>query len=1263
SCYPIPADFDAATIPIGRPVGDRRVYLLDRYSGAVPLGVAGELCVGGPSVARGYLGRPELTAERFVPDPFSGEPGARLYRSGDRVKWRADGLLEFVGRVDFQVKVRGFRVEPGEVEAILASHPRVREAAVVVRADTAGAKALVGYAVAPEDTGAELRGWLRERMPEYMVPSAVVVLEAMPLTPHGKVDRRALPAPGAAGDDESYVAPRTPTEELLAGIWSGVLGVERVGAGDGFFDRGGHSLLATRVVSRVREAFGAELPLRALFEAPTLAALAERVDAAVREGRGTDAPPIVRVPRDRPLPLSFAQQRLWFIDQLEPGTAVYNIPTALRVRGALDAGVLRRALAEVVRRHEPLRTVFAKTDGRAVQVILPPGAAVLPEVDLRGLAPEHREALLRRLADEEAVRPFDLARGPLLRASVVRTGDDEWGVLLNMHHVVSDAWSMDVLVREVTALYEAFAAGRPSPLPELQVQYADYAVWQRAWLSGAVLEAQIGYWKERLSGVPPLLELPTDHPRAPGQSPRAESHTFSLSLEVSQGLRSLSRREGTTLFMTVLSAWQAMLGRWSGQEEVVVGTPIAGRTRRETEGLIGFFVNMLALRAELGGDPTWSELLRRVREGALGAYDHQELPFERLVEELEVERSLTHSPLFQTTFALKRTGGNDERLRLGELALEPFGGGERVAKFDLDLMFVEAGEGLTGALVYRAALFEAATMARLAGHLESVLEAMVADPRRRQSQLSLLRGAERAQVLKAWNATAAAYPHGRCVHELFGEQAARTPDAVALVSGGERVTYAELDRRSRRLAAALRWRGVGPEARVGVCMSRTPELVAALLAVLRAGGAYVPMDPGYPPERLRYMLADSGATLLLADDAAAERLGECGVEVMRPDAAANADGDATDAAAEPESLAYVVYTSGSTGTPKGVLGTHRGMVNRFAWMWSEYPFAADEVCCQKTSLAFVDSAWEIFGPLLAGVPSVLVPDEDARDPEALAGLLARHGVTRIVLVPSLLRALLDAHPRLGALCPRLRLVVASGEALSPELARRFAEAVPAATLLNLYGSSEVAADSTWHALGSTGGATGERVPIGRPIWNTRVYVVDAAMEPAPAGAAGELYVAGSGVARGYMGNPAATAERFVPDSFAGTPGERMYRTGDRARWTAGGELEYLGRTDQQVKVRGFRIELGEIDAALRAHPAVREAAVVARTDVRGDGRIAAYVVAEEGEDLSPAELRAHLGARLPDYMIPGAFAVLDSLPLTLSGKLDRRALPPPSWGE
>ncbi|HLL48663.1 MAG TPA: condensation domain-containing protein, partial [Longimicrobiaceae bacterium] len=676
------------------------LYVCDEAGGLLPAGVGGELWVGGAGVARGYLGRAELTAERFVPDPFSGEPGARLYRTGDRVRRRGHGELEFLGRLDEQVKIRGFRIEPGEIEAALLGQAGVREAVVRVREDVPGRKRLVAYVVAEEgvDLSAPvLKGRLQTKLPEHMVPGAFVVLDRLPLNANGKVDRRALPAP-EQGAGAAYVPPRTATEEVLAGIWAEVLEVERMGVEEGFFELGGHSLLATQVVSRARRAFGVEVPLRALFEASTVAELAARIEALRSEG-ASPAPPIERVPRTGPLPLSFAQQRLWLVDRIEPDSPAYVMPAVLRLRGPLDVGALRTGLDALVRRHETLRTVFAEREGGPVQLVLPPARVPLPVLDLRPVPGARREAEAERQVGAESLRPFDLARGPLLRAALLRLGEDDHVLCFTLHHIVSDGWSMGVLVREVSTLYDAARRGGTARLPEMPVQYADYAVWQRAWLRGDVLEAQIAYWRERFAGAPPLLEIPTDRPRAQGQSPRAASRGLVLSPALSKRLRALSRHEGTTLFMTLLASWQVLLGRYAGQEDVVVGSPIAGRNRRETEGLIGFFVNMLALRADLGGDPTWRELLDRVRETALGAYAHQDLPFERLVEELGVERSLTHPPVFQVTFALNRSGGRDERLVLGALETEPFGGGEAAAKFELDLTIVDAGGQLAAGLV------------------------------------------------------------------------------------------------------------------------------------------------------------------------------------------------------------------------------------------------------------------------------------------------------------------------------------------------------------------------------------------------------------------------------------------------------------------------------------------------------------------------------------------------------------------------------------
>jgi amino acid adenylation domain-containing protein len=1036
-------------------------------------------------------------------------------------------------------------------------------------------------------------------------------------------------------------------------------------------------------------------------ELPELSAAKRALIEARLRGRVRSSGIVPRAHRDG-APLSFAQERLWFIDRLEPGSAVYNVPMTRRIGGALDAAVLERALGEIVRRHEALRTTFREVDGSPVQVIAPFGGFTLPVEDLSGLGEADREVEVERRATEEAMRPFDLAAGPLFRAALLRLDEESHVLLLSMHHIVSDGWSVEVLDRELLALHAAYREGRESPLPELGVQYADYALWQRERLRGEMLERQLSYWRERLAGAPELVELPTDHPRPAVQTFRGASERIALPGDMLERLRALGRSEGATLFMVVLSAFQALLSKYAGSEDIVVGSSIAGRTRDEVAGLIGFFVNTLVLRTDLGGDPSFREVLGRVREVTLGAYEHQELPFEKLVAELQPERSLSHSPLFQVSFTLDdmEESGSGAAESSTELSTESSTGsstgpsteggdpGLAVAKFDLTLGVTAKRGGLLGELNYRTDLFERGTIVRMLGHLGRVLEQVAADADVRLSRLELLGEAERALVLEEWNRTEAEYPADRCIHELFEAQAARAPGAVAVRFEEESLTYAELNARANRLAHHLRGRGVGPEVRVAVLMERSLELVVSLLAVLKAGGAYLPLDPRQPVERLAYMLADSAPAVVLTQRELRDRVEKAGVPVLEIDADEPewADHPATDPAIEaltPAHLAYVVYTSGSTGRPKGVLGTHRATVNRLAWGWEAYPYGPGEVVAQKTAIGFVDAVAEIFAPLLAGVPLAIIGDDAAREPERLMDALAAQGCTRIVLVPSLLRAMLEAAPELGARLPALRTWVCSGERLDAELCRAFGRAVPDAVLVNLYGSSEVAADVTCfdtRALGEDDGA----VPIGRPIANTRIYVLDGALHPVPAGVPGEVCVGGDGVARGYLARPGLTAERFVPDPFAARPGARMYRMGDRARWREESAevrecvsaevnpavphsrtdalthsrtafLEYLGRLDAQVKVRGVRIEPGEIEAVLRRHPAVEECAVVARTDAAGDTRLVAYVVGAAEADA----LRGHVGRSLPDYMVPGAFVSLDALPLTPNGKLDRKALPAP----
>ncbi|HEV2734573.1 MAG TPA: amino acid adenylation domain-containing protein, partial [Longimicrobiaceae bacterium] len=869
----------AATVPIGRPTDNVRAYVLDAWGAPAGTGVPGELYLGGVQVARGYLGRPELTAETFLPDPFLPGSGARMYRTGDRVRRLATGELEFLGRVDQQVKVRGFRIESGEVEAALESHPAVRAAAVVLREDRPGDARLVGYVVAGEGetvASAALREHLAARLPEYMLPSAFVRLDALPLTPSGKTDRRALPAPEVS-EAAGFTAPRTPTEETLAGIFGEVLGAERVGVHDNFFELGGHSLLATRVVSRVLSALGVELPLRALFEAQTVAELAERIDAERRAGAGAALPPLVPVPREGPLPPSFAQRRLWFIDRLEPGSTAYNVPLPLRLRGALDARTLERAMGEVVRRHEALRTVFDEVDGEPVQTVRPAGALPLPVCDLCRLPEAAREAESGRLVRDDARRPFELRRGPLLRAALLRLAPDRHVLVLTMHHIVADGWSTGVLFRELAALYPAYLAGEASPLAEPEVQYADYAAWQRSWLEGDALERQLAWWRENLAGAPAVLDVPTDRPRRALPAARAASVGRRLGRETSERLRATARAAGATRHMALLAGLDVLLARWSGEEEVVVGTPTAGRTRREVEGLIGLFVNTLALRADVSGDPSFRELLGRVREGALGAYAHQDLPFERLVEALGPERSLSHAPLFQVVFSLEDGAGAIPSL--GGVEAEPFPAGTDGVKTDLDVVASEREGGLALTLTYREELWDASTVERVADAYAAILEAVAADPGRRILDLPLATEAERERVLREWSAGPSA-PAGGTLHGLFAEQAARTPHAVAVTSGSDALTYAALDRRAEAIARALRAAGVGREARVGLCVERSPEVVAGILGGLRAGGAYVPLDPAHPAERLAWMLEDSGATVLLTQERLRHLLPAFGGEVV-----------------------------------------------------------------------------------------------------------------------------------------------------------------------------------------------------------------------------------------------------------------------------------------------------------------------------------------------------------------------------------------------
>ena len=1238
-------------------------------------------------VARGYLNRPELTAERFVDDPFSEEPGARMYRTGDLGRWRPDGAIEYLGRNDFQVKIRGQRIELGEIEARLAELPQVREAVVLARQDSPGDQRLVAYWTARDegaagahdaaadaaDAGegeetrqqqevARLRDHLKSELPAYMVPSAFVKLEAMPLTPNGKVDRKALPAPDAeALVTHMYEAPQGPVEEVLAGIWQELLGVERVGRHDSFFDLGGHSLLAVQLLGRMRRDLGQEIQLRELFDAPTLAGVAGRLQQADEALTA----PLERADRTKDLSLSWAQQRLWFLEQLEDLGSAYHMPGVLRLQGELDREALQRTLDAILARHEALRTVFVcNVDGDPVQKILPEQPFALQYQDLSRLVGAEKEQARKALTEETLHRPFDLTQDILIRASLVKLAEQDHELNLCMHYIVSDGWSMGVLTRELAALYGAFSQGQENPLAELPIQYADYAHWQRQWLSGERLEQQVAYWKEELSGAPSLLELPTDHPRPQVQSFAGSMVPFELDEEVTQGLNALARRHGATLFMVLQAGFAVLLGRLSGQDDVVVGTPVANRRRSELEGLIGFFVNTLALRTRLNGQATVAELLGQVKERTLAGFGHQDVPFEQVVEAVQPERSMSHSPLFQVMLALQNNAEAELQLPGLTLGQEEFG--HDTTHFDLTLSLGEADGRLQGMVEYSTALFERETVERWLGHLKVLLSAMVADEACTLAQLPLLTELEREQVIRAFNATEAAYPKEALIHELFEQQVGRTPEAVAVRYEQEQLTYAQLNARANQLAHWLLDQGAGRGQCVAIVAPRGIPMLLGQLATLKAGGTYVPIDPAFPQERRLFMLQDCRAKVALSGDAAvqADDAAEAGQDVQWLDLGHALESVANPSAdnpgvpkAECAEAAYVMYTSGSTGKPKGVMAPHRG-VNRLVFANGYADITAEDVLAHFSNPAFDGSTFETWGALLNGARVVIVPQETVLDPVRFGQLLLAEGVTTMFMTIGLFHQYADA---LAEPLSRLKYLLTGGDVIEPNTIRRMLKYGAPENFMAAYGPTETTTFATTCRLNELIDEGSQKIPLGRPIGNTQVYILDGQGQPVPVGVTGEIHIGGDGVALGYLNRPELTAERFIPDPFSDELDARMYRTGDLGYWRADGLIEFVGRNDFQVKVRGFRIELGEIEARLGELPEVKEVVVLAREEQPGDKRLVAYWTSREDEQALPdvERLRDHLKAELPEYMVPSAFVKLQEMPLTPNGKVDRKALPAP----
>lgn len=1307
---------DAPSVAIGLPLANTVLAIVDRDLRPMPPGAFGELAIGGTGVARGYCGQPARTAERFVPDPFSDRPGARLYRTGDRVHQRPDGRLAFHGRGDQQIKLRGFRIELGEIETALRDHPAVRDAAVLLtqpgrpggepaQADRTQDGQLVACLVhgatdAPASTEA-LREHLGTRLPRYMLPARFVSIDRLPRTPNGKLDRgalAALPAVGAAVGSGRRAASRpatTATEKKLATIWQAVLAVETIGADDDFFaDVGGHSLLAAQILARIRQEIGVDLPLRVLFEAPTVARLAQRIDGeatdeqppenSAREGAGDTAsvdrseaavPPLVAMPRDQAarggsLPISFAQERLWFLEQYEPESAFYAMPVALRFVGRLEVDALRMALDQLVSRHEALRTVFHTVDGRPRPSIVSSAPVALPVDDLTEpdsneapapgalLAGERRETVNARLRADVA-RPFDLTQAPLLRARLLRLGAQDHVLLVTVHHIASDGWSTQVMVREVAALYRAalgLAALPEAPgdgvprsvpaLPALPLQYVDYAAWQRRLLTGPRLATDIAYWRRQLAGVP-ALELPTDRPRPAEQRFRGRTLRFEVPNHVKEALAAVGQEQGATLFMSLLAGFQALLARLSGQHDFCVGTPVANRPRVALEGMIGFFVNMLPLRADLADDPSFAQLVARSRDVVLAAHAHQRLPFERLVDELDLPRDLSRSPLFQVALILHPQPRRP--VALPGLAVEPVALDTGTAKFDLTLALTEDDAGLRGELEVASDLFSEATSRRFVQQLQRLLIAAAIRPELPISRLSLLAADERVRLLERWNETGRTIP-SLAVHRQIAAQAARAPERVAVCFGDRHLTYGDLWRQTQALADTLRAHGVGPEVMVGICLERSMTMLVAVLAVLEAGGAYLPLDPGYPAARLRLLVEDAGPHCLVSTESLAARLPRSGTIVVPGEpslagqsAAAAKPGAGEHAAPDPLQAAYILHTSGSTGRPKGVVVPHAALANFLASMAERPGLGAEDTLLAVTSLSFDISALELLLPLTVGARLVLAGREPRTDGHALRGLIDRHQPTAMQATPATWRLLLAT----GWTGRRGMAVLCGGEALPRQLADDLAER--ADRVWNLYGPTETTVWSAVHAIagaragmadadeGSEAGLDrgpdrspdrgrqrarfehgterSDPVAIGRPIANTRLYVLDTALEPVSVGVPGELYIGGDGVTRGYYARPGATAERFVPDPYR--QGMRLYRTGDRVRYRADGSLLFIDRLDRQVKVRGFRVELGEVETAVRRHPAVAEAAVVCLDDASGGHQLVACLRLEaDGASLS-----------------------------------------------
>ncbi|MBD2137716.1 amino acid adenylation domain-containing protein [Anabaena sp. FACHB-1237] len=1243
-------------VPIGKPIANTQLYILDRYFQPVPVGVPGELYIGGVGVCRGYLNRTELTNEKFISNLFG---TGKLYKTGDLTRYLADGNIEYLGRIDNQVKLRGFRIELGEIESALDSYPGIQQTVVIVRQDIPGNQRLVAY-LATEDKSLnieKLKDSLKKQLPEFMIPSAFIILENLPLSPNGKVDRKALPAPDLdLSKSKEFVPPQTPNQEIIADIFRTVLNLKSVGIYDSFFDLGGHSLLATQVISRLRKVFSVEISLKELFAYATISELSDRITSikqlatSLQNSIKTIAP----VSRNGNLTLSFAQERLWFLDQLEGASSTYNIPGILKITGNLQINILEKSLQEIVNRHEVLRTNFQAINGQPAQVINSENTWQLKIEDWTNI----NLAEIKKAIQKEIETPFNLATDNLLRVITAQINKDEFLLIVTMHHIISDGWSLGIFIQELSTLYQNYLQGKSSPLPNLTIQYADFATWQKQWLTGETLDQEIKYWQEQLTAAPSLLQLPTDKPRPSIMTFNGKSHNLKINPEITKKLENLSKKTGTTLFMTLLAIFATLLYRYSHQEDILIGSPIANRNRSEIEPLIGCFVNTLVLRTKFTENINFRELLNQVKETTLEAYDHQDVPFEQIVEAIKPERSLSHSPLFQVLFVLQNAPM--EKLELPGVNIEILPSHTSTAKFDLTLSMMEQDQELSCTWDYNSDLFDEKTITTMSNHFQKLITEIIVNSEQKINQIKILAEAEEKQLIEEYNNTKIKYPHQKCVHQLFTEQAEKTPDAIAIKFANQQLTYQELNQKANQLANYLQKLGVKPETLVGICIERSLEMVIALLGILKAGGAYVPIDPNYPTERIAYMLSDSNAELLLTQSSLLADFTEYQKTIVCLDQDwEKINQESTEniiSQVKPDNLAYVIYTSGSTGKPKGVQIQHQGLVNFLNTMKKQPGIKRKDVFNAVTTICFDIAGLELYLPLIVGAKVVITSREIATDGMRLLQHIQDEKITIMQATPATWQMLITAGLNKETLQKnkinknKIKMLC-GGEALTTQLSNQLLET--GGELWNLYGPTETTIWSMVKQVEKTDDVA--VISIGKPIANTQIYILDSYLNPVPIGVGGELHIGGDGLARGYLNRPELTAEKFIESPFSAN--QKIYKTGDLARYLPDGNIEYLGRIDHQVKIRGFRIELGEIEAVINDYLQINQSVVIAKADKLGNQNLVAYLLVKNDFELQ--ELRSYLKSKLPDYMIPNAFVVLESFPLTPNGKVDRKALPEP----